>query len=548
MLRKLLTLLTMVLSVAASAKDYKFTEGVNSIDAFQDANATFTPSRDGRVLIEAREVWTITYDDKQYEHSYVPASDFAFVYELNDVKAGKDISLYLSFPLNATKIRITLYGEGVVPVEVLNVSPRVGKTFDWNTTGMVSVNFSKGVSLSSVKFVAGDYVTDVDDVHVGTGVGFNLTNALNGALKEGKLQVGEKFQVKISGLRDMADKNNLYNGDGELVLEYIAPYPQYEFVSAKVGEESLTYLQANTYKFLSYYSPDSEDGLFEFEFEGEIGKVGGVMMTMGNLDLDAQGKYHRSNLPYTVSGNKLLVDARGTLRTLAVLFPAIIEEEGEEGEEGNEMLGTFDKEHVTITLSNVIDINGNAFLCKAQGSVGSYSFVMGYREIVDEVYIDGDNKQDGDEVCPGEDVSLWVSNGDIKFDGIMVNYFVEAKTYDENEVQVLEPRSILVEEYTAVPDPMEGFVVTFKMPEMTGVVAGSTVRVSLHEAKSADGMPHYLFIEFKAKDASAPEDTDAILQPTGTPAKGHLYNLDGKQTRKTTKGIYLLRGKKVVLK
>lgn len=542
MLRKILSLLLFACTIAVSAKDYVFKEGVNTVEGFASANAVFTPGQDGKVLIEAQEVWSVSYDGNKVEHRYVPGAGYSYNYEVDGVKAGTDIHITSDFVWNSgSRVKITLYGNGPVPVEVLNVSPRQSVSFDWNGTGMVSVNFNKTVTVSSIKLVAGNYSADVDDVHLGSSMGFNITNALNAGLNEGKMNPGDKFQIVIKGLRDAADKNNLYNGDGNLTLEYIAPHAQHNFVSATVGGTPLSYLQANDYKFLSYYASDSEDGLFVFEFDGEVGKVGGVVMSMGNLDLDAQGKYHRSSLPYTIQGNKLLVDARGKLRTLAVLFPAVIENEAEEGTEVNEGLGAYDKEHVTISLQNVMDVNGNAFRCQQQGSVGSYSFVMNYEEIIDEAYIDGDNKADGDPVRSGEEISLWVSNSGIRFDGIEVSYFVDLAVDDEIG-SVRERRSVIVKDFTATPDPLEGIIVTFTMPEMKDVATGSAVRVALHNANSADGMPHYLYIDFVAAGTE-----DAIGEVDAVATSGKVYRLDGTEARgDKPAGIYLKSGRKYV--
>lgn len=540
MLRKILSLLLFACTIAVSAKDYVFKEGVNTVDSYTPADAVFTATQDGKVLIEAQEVWKIMYAGVEATYSYAPGSDYAFKYEINDVKAGADITLSNGFPMSS-RLRITMYGNGPVPVQVTNVYPKQGNKFDWNNTGMVSVNFNKVVTISSIKFMSGDYSADVDDVHLGSSMGFNITNALNAGLNEGKMNPGDRFQIVIKGLRDAADKSNLYNGDGNLTLEYIAPHAQHNFVSATVGGTPLSYLQANDYKFLSYYASDSEDGLFVFEFDGEVGKVGGVVMSMGNLDLDAQGKYHRSSLPYTIQGNKLLVDARGKLRTLAVLFPAVIENEAEEGTEVNEGLGAYDKEHVTISLQNVMDVNGNAFRCQQQGSVGSYSFVMNYEEIIDEAYIDGDNKADGDPVKSGEDISLWVSNSGIRFDGIEVSYFVDLAVDDEIG-SVRERRSVIVTDFTATPDPLEGIIVTFTMPEMKDVATGSAVRVALHNANSADGMPHYLYIDFVAAGTE-----DAIGGIAGMPKSGKVYRLNGTKAQgNKPAGIYLKSGRKYV--
>lgn len=586
MLRKTLTLIILMLSLAVSATDVTFKEGVNNITVkdFSPINGVFTPNRDGKVVVECQAVWNVVYDNVAVQYEWTPGSGYMYRYEVNDVKANTPVSISLDFVLSNTySVKITMYGDGPVPVEVLNVSPKTGKTFDWNTTGMVSVNFNKTVTVSSIKFVVGDYSDDVDDVHLGSSLGFNITNALNKALKDSVLQAGAKFQIQIKGLREAADKNNRYNGTGDLTLEYVAPHPQHDLVSARVGESQLSYLQANTYEFLSYYSPDQEDGLFVFEFDGNVGKLSGVTLSMGNLDLDTQGKYYRGAVPYVIEGNKILVDARGTLRTLAVLFPAIVEEDIEEEAGGNEMLGTFDTEHISLLLSNVMDTNGNAFRCNAQGSVGSFSFVMNYREIVDEAYIDGDNKQEGDTIYAGEEISLWLSNADIKFDGLEVSYFVQAPTTDENDEEVvLEQRQVLVKEVSVEPDPFQGVIISFQMPELTEVVVGSTIRVALHDAKSADGMPHYLYIEFKAgvetenpgeeppgedgddsenpgeggddnldnpgeSGGDNPDDSDAVSKIILNES-GKLYRLDGKQVKNPTKGIYIQNGKKVVLK
>lgn len=545
MLRKLFTFFAFVLSVALYADDYTFVEGVNTVKSYTPANATFTPDRDGKVLVEAIEVWKVSYDGKDVAYNYVPGGGYAYIYEVDGVKAGTPVSIVNDFPFSGpSRVKITMYGNGPVPVQMTNVTPRTGVKFDWNTTGLVSVNFNKSVTLSSIKLVAGDYTADVDDVHVGSSLGFNITNALNAALDSEKLKAGEKFQIVIKGLSEATDRSNLYNGNGELVLEYIAPYAQHNFVSATVGENKLTYLQANTYKFLSYYAPDAEDGLFVFEFDGEIGKVGGVVMTMGNLDLDAQGKYHRSSLPYKVQGNKLIVDARGKLRTLAVLFPNVIVEEPGEGEEVNDERGSYDTEHVTITLQNVIDVNGNAFLCLAQGSVGSYSFVMNYEEIVDEAYIDGDNKADGEDVLAGEEISLWLSNAGIKFDALEVSYYVVLASQDSLAGEY-EKRTVTVKDFVAEPDPLEGLIISFTMPEMPGVVAGTTVRVALQNASSADGMPHYLYIEFVAGDVM--NALGGVLLEGGAGKNTPAYRIDGvRALDKLTNGIYVKDGKKML--
>ncbi len=514
-------IVTIFVALAMQAADYTLHVGKNTLKNFEPANCKYTATRDCKVVLECQEVFEVTYNDVNIDYQFTSGSGLCYRYEVSDVKQGGVITATNGFVMNTNStIKVTLFDDGAaVPVEIANVFPAVETVFPWTNSGMVTVNFNKGILLDKINFVAGDYVAPVEDVRLGTNLGFNISAALNNALREDVLKPGDKFAIKVEGLRDAEDASNLYNGTGELVLEYQAPALQHSFVSAKVGESELTYMQENTYKFLSYYAPEGEDGLFVFEFDGEVGQVGEIYMTMGNLDLDAQGKYHRSRLPYTIEGNKILVDARGTLRTLAVLFPAIISDETDE-EGGEAVSGTFDTKHVTICLTNIIDVNGNAFLCDLTGSVGSYAFVMGYEEIIDEVFLEGDNVIDGDVVKEGQEIRLWISNAGIRFDGFSVSYVITTVGDDGYESQ--EIRVVTVSDYTVEADPVGGIVVSFIMPELPLATPGSTLYVALENARSADGLPHSLSISFKTE-----AEPDGLTALPVAKASLHAYQLNG---------------------
>lgn len=529
----------MMLSVFASAKTYVYKEGITTLTPYVKANGKFTATSDCKVMIEAYEVFQVTYNEKSYDYSYVPGNDYQYVYEIDGVKSGTAITIASDYVINSNSvIKITVFAEGSkVPVNLLDVNPSNSKIFSWNTTGMITFTFNKQVALDDIKFVAGEYQSAVDEIHVSNSVGFNISACLNDALKTGALKSGEKFRIVVAGLCDAADASNKYGTDGTLEVEFTAPYPQNNFVKATVGETQLSCETANTYNFLSYYVADGEDGVFVFEFDDKISSIEGVTFRMGNIDLATVGKFHQSKLPYKIEDNKVIVDARGTLRTLGVLFPAMNEEEAGEGEEDPAVTVEFDKEHATIILENVMDSHGNAFLSTQQGVVGSYSFFMGYQEIIDEAFLDGDNKADGDDVKSGEFVSLWLSNANIKFEGLEVGYFVN-KTADG--VQFEEHESQLVTDFESVEDPTEGVVISFTMPDMGDVAVGTVVRVALHNASSADGMPHYLYIEFRAADVA-----NAISSVEKTVISGKSYRLTGVESG-NGKGIVVRDGKKLL--
>lgn len=536
----------LITAVCAHADDYILKEGENALDGYQFSvlDAIYTAESDCKVLVEAQEVFVVKHEGVEVKYSYVPGSTYAYAYEVDNVKAGEKVSVHSDFTWTS-KIRLSVFSNGgPIPVKDLAVTPQKDQTFAWYTSGNVTVNFNKNIGLSGVKLKAGEKEYDVDDVHVGSSFGCNVTNALNDALKDGTLKPGDKFQLVLTGVRDASDKQNLYNGDGVMTIEYLAPYPQSEFKSVKVGDVDLTYMQSNNYDFLSYFSPDGEDGLFVVEFDGKVGNVGDVFITMGNLDLESSGKFHRSSLPYTIDGNKIYIDARGTLRTIAVLFPAIVEETPEDGTSQNEGLGTFDTEHITLTVSNVRDEHGNAVRTNLPGSVGSFSIVMNYKELVDEAYIDGDNKADGDEVKGGEEIKLWLSNPDIKFEGMAVSYFVPVDNPDD-EQSSQEQKVVVVNDFTCEPDGVQGEIITFNMPSLENAIVGTTVRVALHNASSADGMPHYLFIEFKA--SGLPDCISTVVKSNNANV---IYRMNGVKIDKNEakKGMFIVNGKTMMIK
>lgn len=482
------------------AENYILKEGDNH--GITD-NATFTAPKDCNVRIEAADIYTVTYNSTQIAYKYTPTSaHYPYVYEVNDVKTGDVITMTSGFVLNdGIFVSVITAGE-VIPVELVSTVPEANQTFTWDRAGQVTLGFNKPVAFGAIKLSAGGKMYDVDEIMGGSSLSFNVTEALNTALTAGTLQPGDNFQIVVRGLYDAEDKKNLYNKTGTLQVTYKAPYPQGNLMSATVGEGLPL---ASGYTFLSYFSPDEKDGLFTFEFDEEVMSVSEVILTMGNLDLFAQGRYHRSDVPFSIDGKKIIVDARGTLRTLKTLFPAVVEQEPEEGEEINEGIFDFDTEHITLSLSNVIDIHGNPFRCYGEGSVGSYSYIFNYKELIDDVSMDGDNIAEGDDVQAGQEVRLWLSNPTIKFDGIQVTYFVNVTNPDDEAEDFQEPRTVVLTDYTITPDPYEGIIIAFTMPEMEGLVNGTTITVSLHNAQSADGLPHDLYLELKAHVEEVPE-------------------------------------------
>lgn len=533
-----LTIAALMVSLCAGANDYILKAGTNKVAMFQPANAMYIATSDSKVDIVCMEVYSVTYKGVGAKYQY---ANNKHIYEVDSVAAGDTVFVQNGFPMNdLIEVKVMEAGS-VTPVELVSTNPTAGRTFPWTAAGMVSVRFNKNIRFNSIKLHAGENKYDVDDIQSGSSIGFNITNALNQVSADSVVAPGEKFSIVISGLRDADNADNLYNNTGELTIEYVMPYPQHNMVEAKVNGSQLNYLTMNDYTFLSYYPVDGEDGVFTFEFDDDVKSVSSVSFTSGNIDLSAEGKYHKSELKYTIEDNKVIVDVRGVLRTVNALFPAITE--SEEGEEGG-MGGTFSPSPITITLSYVLDSHGNAFYSAAPGSIGSYSFSMPYKELEDNVSLDGDNLPSGAEVKTGTEVSIWISDASLKFDGFDVTYFVQDPAAVEGDT-ILNAQTAHVADYQSEPDAIEGVIVTFTMPDIDEAFEGSTVRVSLKDAATNDGMPHSLYIEYVAgaKEAAAIEGVN-----TTSKKNEDIYSINGaKISSPAVRGIYVVGGRKILL-
>lgn len=536
-----IALLVSILSSAPSLlaqQEVILHEGDNELPSYTAVIATFTPEHDCKVLIETADFYNVDYDGTSYAFSYVPSNNPPQVCEVDGVTAGTTVTLTSSFVMNPL-VRITTFASGeVIPVEINSTVPAIGTADFWSHNGQLTVTFNKEVRITGAHLETAGTTAQVEIQQVTTAVTLNLSSTLNQLLHEGTLTQGEMFDVVIEGLRDANNADNLYGGDGRLVLTFMAPHPQYGLTSATVNGSELSTSTLNDYAFLSYYSPDSQDGLFCLEFESDVQSVGHAVLQMGSRDLIGQGKYYEDELPVTLEGNRVWVDARGVLRTLNILFPAVVEQEAEAGENVNEGLGEYDKEHITLRISNVKDQNGNYFRAEQAGNVGSYSYYMNYRELIETINLDGDNKMSGDEVVAGEEIRLWVGNSDVQFEGILISYVAEL-----DEEESYELRNLIVSDYSVEPDPYEGIIVSFVMPLMPDVAVGQPVRVSLYNASSSDGMPHDLGIDFKAGEGDTAieqiaEDRD--FDHTG------VWMLNGQRmnVKELTKGTpYIVNGR-----
>lgn len=558
-MKKILRLFTVLVALLAcapiNATDITLKEGDNKVSVNDfTVNATYTAKKTGKVVIDASVAFDkVECNGTTYSYSYAPgASHGAYHYEVN-AEAGQVITMVSSFFLsNGSSIWVTENGAGPVPITVQQISPTNNKTFSWAVAGMMTINFNKAVVYDNIWMVASGKKYPVDEATAGSSVGCNLKNAIETAMEEGTLKEGDRFVVRMEGLRDMADATNRYNGNGVIEVAYLAPALQGKMVSAKVDGQDIQAGMQNSYTMLSYYDADGEEGLVRFEFSSNIKSIGRPRLRMGALDRSAEGLYYEGEVPYTIDGKTLTIDLRGELRSYARLFPGV-------DLEAMDVMGTEEFTTIALSIVNVIDESGNPMATDIPGNVGSFTYTFNFKEIVDNIVMDGDRAEDMEGSVKGEGdvVQLWIDQELKAIESVKVYFKVidEGQGVDEEGVPVYVDgmtEVALSSIETISSDPYDGTVLGFTIPKMEAQIemggaripaeGGQPLRIVL-SVKTMNGMPHDLVINYVCRSL----ENGLCLQPAADSKAAAAYNLSGQRINAAqAKGIVVIDGKKIL--
>lgn len=537
-LLRLIMFIAIALNVQSAMAQTKFTEGVNNVTPYASVNGTYTVVKAGLVTIETQERnFTVTCNN--VEANVVTAYSGAYTTRYDVLaKAGDVIHIYSSYYFGSV-IRITEIGRNTLPVQLVSVTPSPDNTFSWSSSGMITVQFNKEVKSSgaSVSWNGKNYGVSEFRASGSQFVSCNITDALNAAYDAGMKQ-GESFTVTFNDVVDPDDASNKYNDTGVLTIAYKAPYAQGRLVSAKAGTASLE-VGNNDYNFLSYYSLDTEDGIFTFEFSENVGAKPEVSIRMGNVTEDANGKYYYE-LPDKVwyDGKKVIIDLRGKLRSLAEMFPYVDFSQLDTDEDSRGYVA-FDR--LDLVLNNVRDTHGNTMYSPGQGTIGSYTFTLKYKELEDNMAYEADSPLEGEVVVEGQNIGVWISEDVKSISSVKVTYYVvEDETLEEPiyaPVTTSYPLSLVANE----PYPDGGCIISLDLPtRMNGAVEGEPVRVSM-SFTTANDMPHSLTLNYVYKSV-----TDGI-QEVSAATTDTMYNLQGQRISVPRHGqAYIKGGKKYI--
>lgn len=538
-LLRLIMFIAIALNVQSAVAQTKFNEGVNEVTANAAVNGRYTVQKAGIVTIETQErSFTVRCGD--VEANVVTAYSGAYNTRYDVLaKSGDVISIVSPFYFGSL-IRITEIGRNSLPLNLVSITPNADNTFSWSSSGMITVQFNTDVTSSGASVAWNGKKYSVAEFRASGSqfVSCNITEALNNAYDAGMKQ-GDDFTVTFSDIQSADDPANKYNDTGVLTIKYKAPYAQGRLVSAKAGTATLQ-VGGNDYNFMSYYSLETQDGIFTFEFSENVGSIAEASLRMGSLTEASNGKYYMEKLKKVyIDGKRVTIDMRGEDRSLAKMFETVDFSQLETDEDSR---GYVAFDHIDLVLNGVQDTHGNTMYSSGQGTIGSYTFTMVYKELEDNLAYEADSPLEGEVVVEGQNVGVWISEDVKSISSVKVTYYVvEDETLEEPiyaPVTTSYPLSLVANE----PYPDGGSIISLDLPtQMNGAVEGEPVRVSM-SFTTANDMPHSITLNYYYK--MTPTGI-ATLPNAQQPSSAAKYNLQGQRIAAPRRGqVYLEGGKK----
>lgn len=445
----------------------------------------------------------VTYDN------YYGVKEYHF-----DVEEGTTYYFYSSFVDNDFTFRLTMNTSN--SVEIKSLSPSVDERFSITGGGSVTIQFNRSVILDETALViVGEKNVEVTVNGQGNLYAIDIKEPIYQWLTDGTLKGGDKFILRLTNIKASDDATIIYGTDGTADIEYTVN----EMPTVLVSSEN------TTGAFKSYYMADDESRIVKLHFDNEIASAS-ASLSFGSPEVE--GDFYSEDIPTVIDGNTISVDLSGKLRTPDKMVQS--------GTNYNNM---------TITFSQIMDINNQYVFSASQGSIGSFSFTYESLEDITANVVSDFTPAPGTNLEGVESIEIWITDeAKLRYDGVL---FAFSNDYEETQDLIVANDMI-----TKVADEWDATasILTVPVPEVND--GAWKVAVSLHNLICADGLDHSadVYAEYymgqsgidKVFDENTSRyvvyNTQGILV-LDTTHRNDLYNLP--------EGIYIINGKKFMM-
>lgn len=426
------------------------------------------------------------------------------------VEAGQTYYFLKTFSMDSSTTTLTMGDDSAV--SLVSIDPAKGSLLSPAGSGIFSIAFNRTVSVGSAALMCDGTEYSLVPNILGTMVSIQYKEALMKLIQGGKAVKGTPLKLVLKGVRSSSDTTKVYGTDGTVEIAYVC------------DEKPVTLVQVISQPevFLSWWRPGDAAAVYAMEFDGALGEPTEsqcvAQITYGDQEGEV-GESYMETVPCTVEGNTLSVDFSGKLRRPQDMVAS----------------GT-DYGVMTFRLANVRDAQGNLVYSEGLGTLGSFSEIFTYKEVICNVIPDF-TPRSGSSLTGLQSIEIWLADyAAVQHDGVCFTY-----TDAEGEQQ------IVVRDITVTPDPdFEGaYALEVPIPEALKAKTLDNIVVMLNDATFADGIDHSA--ELSATYSIAPADGIGSIC-TDCPATGIWFDLSGRRTVRPVHGVYVRDGQKVLVK
>ncbi len=485
--------------------------------------ATLTPETDG-ILVFTCNYHQFTDNTFATQSETQPNWDGKWPQEYK-LKCAAGTTYYIGGFMQSSEVTIKFLTEDEA-LKVSTYAPENGSVFDV-VAGTVNLEFNKMVGIERCVMSYGS-MTFSPEIHITNAyASVNVRDQLIAAYNNGTLRKGDNIKFTFSGITSLED-GSLLDGTGIFEVTYKAPAKPMYLVSSvhtPTAEKPVT-------DFKSYYMTSDSTAIVQLTFSEKIGSVGDVQVIYGNPEGtgedDGNKPYYEETLTPVVKDNMIVIDLSGKLRR----HKDMVEVE------------TF-YEDITLKIANVKDANGNMAYSSGIGTLGSFFFGYKFKEVEYTATTDWTDTNGNDITGDTKEIELWLleTGGKATFTGVKF-------AYKENgaDKETIVPAS----ELTIADDEefADAKLITIPVPAVK--MDAGTVKISLDGVETPDGVDHedyaYEFINNTDAIDHIVADADGKVDVYTIDGICVLRNADAAAVKNLRNGLYVINGKKVVVK
>jgi hypothetical protein len=212
-------------------------------------------------------------------------------------------------------------------------------------------------------------------VRQSTYVEISLKSVLTDWYSKGLVGSNDYITVTVSGLRSANDASVVYGEDGTISVSYCLAAAPANLVSMTSldGSHSLNVAGSSTdYVVYSYFLESDQSAIFKAVFDQPLDPTAGsAEITFGSVE-GADGEYYVETIPLTFENDNktAILNLTGKSRRLQEMIKS----------------GT-DYANMALSLSHLKDVDGNYINTSAQGSSGTITWNVKYKQLAGDITI-----------------------------------------------------------------------------------------------------------------------------------------------------------------